>query len=393
MPSFVALVNLGTVGDDITSVKLYACTDSSCTSCVSLSGYTSVLVSSFPRNIDGIPMGTTNIKVESIGRCNVSQCISIIGIPTAVPTSTPAPTATNTPTATPIPATATPIPPTSTPIPESTSTPIPPTSTPIPPTSTPIPPTSTPIPPTSTPIPPTSTPIPPTATPTPTPGSGCITISESSNGTSQTTCLGQSYNTESTRVTATLNAVAQVAVTARVYTNFNLCYGGTQETQYDIIIPAGQLSNYQDIITSTTVDCGQYGCQPEGASIVSYSGITQGYSMCATPTPTPTLTPTPTPTLNGSGQCYGFELQSTVTQSNYGVRYTPPGQYSRDELFSQMLAVDGESAAIFNICSTVDPTLLDYTGGSLGGTSVGQVNGITRTGPNGACSNTLGCVQ
>ena len=126
MPSFVALVNLGTVGDDITSVKLYACTDSSCTSCVSLSGYTSVLVSSFPRNISGIPMGTTNIKVESIGRCNVSQCISIIGIPTAVPTSTPAPTATNTPT--PIPATATPIPPTSTPTP----TPLGPTSTPTP---------------------------------------------------------------------------------------------------------------------------------------------------------------------------------------------------------------------------------------------------------------------
>jgi hypothetical protein len=156
---FVASVNLGTVGDDITSVKLYACTDNGCTNCVELSGYTSVLVSTFPRNIDKIPEGTVNIKVESIGRCNVSQCIPIIGIPTAIPTNTPTPT----PTATPIPATATPIP-------ESTSTPIPPTSTPIPPTSTPIPPTSTPtpIPPTSTPIPPTSTPIGPTPTPTPT---------------------------------------------------------------------------------------------------------------------------------------------------------------------------------------------------------------------------------
>jgi hypothetical protein len=167
MPSFVASVNLGTVGDDITSVKLYACTDSSCTSCVSLSGYTSVLVSTFPRNIGGIPMGSTNIKVESIGRCNVSQCISIVGIPTAVPTSTP--TSTPAPTATPIPATATPIPPTSTPIPP-TSTPIPPTSTPTP-TPTSSTPTPTPIPPTSTPTPtptPTSTPIGPTITPTPT---------------------------------------------------------------------------------------------------------------------------------------------------------------------------------------------------------------------------------
>ena len=152
MPSFVASVNLGTVGDDITSVKLYACTDSSCTSCVSLSGYTSVLVSSFPRNIGDIPIGTTNIKVESIGRCNVSQCISIVGIPTATPT----PTATNTPTPTPTP----------------TSTPIPPTSTPIPPTSTP-----TPIGPTST---PTST---PTNTPTPTPTPNCNFNVDISNST------------------------------------------------------------------------------------------------------------------------------------------------------------------------------------------------------------------
>ena len=60
---FVASVNLGTVGDDITSVKLYACTDNGCTNCVELSGYTSVLVSTFPRNIDKIPEGTINIKV------------------------------------------------------------------------------------------------------------------------------------------------------------------------------------------------------------------------------------------------------------------------------------------------------------------------------------------
>jgi hypothetical protein len=147
---FSASINLGTVGDDITSVKLYACTDSNCINCTELSSYTEVLVTSFPMSVYDIPEGTITIKADSIGHCNVSQCINIVGMPTSIPTNTP----TGTPTPTPTP----------------TSTPIPPTSTPIPPTSTPIPPTSTPIP-TDTPTPtPTITPTPtPTSTSTPTP--------------------------------------------------------------------------------------------------------------------------------------------------------------------------------------------------------------------------------
>jgi hypothetical protein len=54
-----------------------------------------------------------------------------------------------------------------------------------------------------------------------------------------------------------------------------------------------------------------------------------------------------------------------------------------------MLAFDGGSYTLFNICSTVDPTLLDYTGGFPIG--VGQVNGITRTGPIGSCDNNFDC--
>ena len=57
--SFVTSLNLGTVGDHITSVKLYACTDSGCIDCVALSGYTNVLVSSFPMNINDVPTGTS----------------------------------------------------------------------------------------------------------------------------------------------------------------------------------------------------------------------------------------------------------------------------------------------------------------------------------------------
>lgn len=139
---FVASIDLGVVGDDITSVKLYACTNNECNSCTELTGYTEVLVSNFPMNVDNIPEGTISIKAESIGRCNVSQCIPIVGIPTAIPTNTPTPLPTETPTPTPT-STSTPIPPTETPTPTSTPTPEP-TSTPTPtPTSTP---TSTPEP-------------------------------------------------------------------------------------------------------------------------------------------------------------------------------------------------------------------------------------------------------
>ena len=110
-----------------------------------------------------------------------------------------------------------------------------------------------------------------------------------------------------------------------------------------------------------------------------------------TPTPTPTAvaqTPTPTPT-TAIGQCYVYLVQSTVTQSSYGVRYTPPGQGSGDERFSMMLNISGTDVSEFRICSTVEPTLLDYTQGAP--TGIGQVEGITRTGPNGSCSSILDC--
>lgn len=248
--------------------------------------------------------------------------------------------------------------------------------------------------------PPIDTPTPtPTAvvqTPTPTPtqilGSGCVTISQLDNY-SQINCLGQGpYNVTTTSVTATLDAIAPVAVTVRVYGTRNVCYGGQSPDQFDIIITAGSPSNYVDISTYSVVDCGQGTCEPETVTIDSYEVLTQGYSLCEQPTPTPTSvvqTPTPTPTLSGSGQCYVYQVQSTVSQSNYGVRYTPPGLSSRDELFNQMLAIDGGSYSEFRICSTVDPTLLDYTLGYAVG--VGSVEGITRTGPLGLCTNNFDC--
>jgi len=321
---------------------------------------------------------------------------AVVQTPTPTPTAvvqTPTPTAvvqTPTPTPTAVVQTPTPTAVVQTPTPTPTAVVQTPTPTAVVQTPTPTP---TAVVQTPTPTP-TPTAVVQTPTPTPTQilGSGCVTISQLDNY-SQINCLGQGpYNVTTTSVTATLDAIAPVAVTVRVYGTRNVCYGGQSPDQFDIIITAGSPSNYVDISTYSVVDCGQGTCEPETVTIDSYEVLTQGYSLCEQPTPTPTSvvqTPTPTPTLSGSGQCYVYQVQSTVSQSNYGVRYTPPGLSSRDELFNQMLAIDGGSYSEFRICSTVDPTLLDYTLGYAVG--VGSVEGITRTGPLGLCTNNFDC--
>jgi hypothetical protein len=113
-----------------------------------------------------------------------------------------------------------------------------------------------------------------------------------------------------------------------------------------------------------------------------------------TPTPTPTNTNTPTPTATPTqapGQCYIIQVESSVNQENYGVRYTPPGQSSIDGRFSMMLSLSAFDYAEFYICSTVTPTLLDYTGGSAIG--VFQIDGVTTTGPNGFCTDNSDCTN
>jgi hypothetical protein len=107
--SISSVINLGTVSPTITSVKLTACTNSSCTGGSVITGYDNVLVSTFPRTVSGIPDGTTYIKVEALGSCSgTSQCLAITGLPG---TPTPTPTATSTPAGSPTPTpTATPLP-------------------------------------------------------------------------------------------------------------------------------------------------------------------------------------------------------------------------------------------------------------------------------------------
>ena len=104
--SFSVSVSLGTVGISITSVKLFACTNSSCTNGTEISGYENVLVSSFPLTVNGVPDSTTHIKISALGLCSSTQCLSISGLiassPTPTPTFTPTPTPTVTPTVTPV---------------------------------------------------------------------------------------------------------------------------------------------------------------------------------------------------------------------------------------------------------------------------------------------------
>lgn len=124
--SFSATVDLGIVGAGITTVSLSRCDNSSCTSGTPLVGYSNVAVSSFPIVLTGLPYGTTHIKADAVGACSgMTQCLSIIGIPTPTPTPTPSPTTSPTPTPTPT-ASSTPTPtPTATGAPAATATPTP----------------------------------------------------------------------------------------------------------------------------------------------------------------------------------------------------------------------------------------------------------------------------
>lgn len=149
-------------------------------------------------------------------------------------------------------------------------------------------------------------------------------------------------------------------------------------------------------------------CDFSGGSATVVIGPTPTPNPTATPTPTATTviptptptsttvvataTPTPTPTATESyGQCYTINVNYSVNQDNYGIRYTDPNiGTSQDVKFNMLPADDGGSYAIFHICSTVDPTLLDYTLGPSP-TGVGSISGVTKLGPNGSCTSSLNC--
>jgi hypothetical protein len=117
-------------------------------------------------------------------------------------------------------------------------------------------------------------------------------------------------------------------------------------------------------------------------------------SVTLTPTPTPTGTPTPTPTPTiptDNGQCYTYTLDYGVSTSFYGVSYVMPGVGIQILQFNSLPSNVGPGdSQIYFICSEVEPTLLDtYNWPST--TGIGGANGISRTGPNGYCSNNFDC--
>lgn len=377
--SFSVRISGATIGWSILNVNILACSDvNGSVGCTTVA--TNVPRAGFPMFVD-VPDNTYSVKLVvtnvNDGNENGNGQLCEIGKTLVIPLSnrpTPTPTATPTPT------------PTATPTPTPTPTP---TATPTP---TPIEVV------TATPTPTPTEVIVVTATPTPTPtqilSSGCVTISQSDTYTSEASCgINQNlYSLTTTRVTATLDTITSVDVTARVYATRNWCYGGQGQEQFDITITAGQTSNYVDITTSATVDCGQYGCQLETISIDSFGVLTQSYTVCGTtPTPTPTQTPTPTPT-EVAGQCYTINVSTTVNQDNYGIRYTDPNVGAEQSVkFNMLPSEDGGSYAIFYICSTGDPTLLDYTITPPSPQGVGSISGVTKLGPNGICSSSFEC--
>ena len=261
-------ITLLTASTNMSTFDLYSCTSSSDSSCSGTAFETNV-TSSQLLNVNGfvsniIPDGTTYIKINStsVGCLNKYIIVELSGVPAVSQTPTQTPTPTQ------------------------------------------------------------------TQTPTPTiPSGGCVTITES-NRYEEITCLGQGpYNITITTVTATLDVISSVLVSVRVYGTYTLCYPTSpQATQYDIIIPVGELSSDVDIYTYNIVDCGQEStCQVETISIDSYEALTTNYPICGPSvslTPTPTLSPTPTPT-EGTiplGVCWTLVYDNLLPTDLY-VRY------------------------------------------------------------------------
>ena len=116
----------------------------------------------------------------------------------------------------------------------------------------------------------------------------------------------------------------------------------------------------------------------------------------STPTPTPTTIPptsTPTPTPSSTtelGQCYTYILDHLLDTS-YGVSYKPVGGTTLNVQFNSISPEQiSDGVFAYSVCTTVEPTLLNTSSWPVY-TSIGQTDGITRSGPNGSCSNNLSC--
>jgi hypothetical protein len=323
---------------------------------------------------------------------------------------------------------------TPTPTPTLTPTPTPtPTETPIP-TNTPVP-TATPIV-TNTPTP-TATP-PPTDTPTPTPTTLCdaptlsgVTLDSGSlftfNYSAPTNCTALTLSSSRDQInwsnstggcttgrqkdtgdasgtwyfrltqicsvgTGNSNIVSYTYTTTPTPTPTSTptpTVGSCYQYQYGPAQAGCTIywNNCQGVQQSTFVSAGQYynvGCAQSG-TLSGCGAFTQGVSCDPTPTPTPTET-------QSLGQCYTYTVDYNVSTTAYGVNYTPVGGSATPVQFNSLVSDDNGLAYVFNICSTVEPTLLDCSSWPST-TGIGYASGISRTGPNGYCSNNFDCTS
>jgi hypothetical protein len=127
-------------------------------------------------------------------------------------------------------------------------------------------------------------------------------------------------------------------------------------------------------------------------TVTPTTGLEPSSSPTPTPTRTPTLTPSGSPGAAATGECYTYTLEYNVITTAYGLSYKPVGSESYvTNQFSSIVSDSGpEFSQIYYICTTEEPTLLYYYSGS-NYSSIGGADGISRTGPNGACESNFDC--
>jgi hypothetical protein len=204
-------------------------------------------------------------------------------------------------------------------------------------------------------------------------------------------------------VTITLTSVSGTTGPFSLYSCIGVTCAGTPfETLVSLASLQGGYgnSNVPDGTTSIKIKSTGVGCDYEitkpivGLPTGTPTPTPTPTGPTSTPTPTTTSTITPTPTSTQIvGQCYTITVSTTVNQDNYGIRFTDPNVGAEQSVKFNMLPPqgDGASYALFYICSTVDPTLLDYTGGFA--IEVGSISGVTKSIPTGSCTSSFDCIS
>jgi hypothetical protein len=108
-----------------------------------------------------------------------------------------------------------------------------------------------------------------------------VTVEYSTSAGALTECLGNDYPTTRTVVTGSIPAAVAYDITFAVGTTYRSCTGTESPGEYTITITAGQLSGQLDVLTETTVDCGQSDCRGEYTEFTLAHRIVSGNATIA----------------------------------------------------------------------------------------------------------------